>query len=263
MGVGGGRSGGGGVIRWKRLWSVTFKRWATLQGTSARTHTHWNAHTQTTVSSYLLMSRQADRRREEVNGRVESEINTSRWDGSLLSLWRKLCTQVTVKTLRYFWMTHTNTQTIIIPLFYSALSFYPPPPSLCLFRSILHPLIKNRRLSAGRKQTLSISKSWICGQIWQRTTERGQCVHVVRATCTTMQQWVFLNLSYTITTPPSHHSHWASHAHTHSTQIHTDTGDFTNTTAFRHVIVWQHDSRLHLTHHYTHTNLYIQTENVM
>lgn len=131
---GGGRSEGGlGVIRRKRLWSVTFKRWATPQGTSARTHTHWNAHMKTTVSSYLLMSRQADRRREEVNGRVGREWNKYLLlRRRLLSLWRKLCTQATVKTPRYFWMTNTNTQTIIILLLYSLrYLFIPrtPPPS--------------------------------------------------------------------------------------------------------------------------------------
>lgn len=63
------------VIRWKRLWSVTFKRWATPQGTSATTHTHNETHTQTTVSSYLLMNGQADRRREEVNESLGREWN--------------------------------------------------------------------------------------------------------------------------------------------------------------------------------------------
>lgn len=50
-----------------------------------------------------------------------------------------------------------------------------------------------------------------------------------------------------------------THTRTHTTQIHNDT-DFSNMAAFRHVIVWQQDSRRHLSHLTHHTLWYTHSQ---
>lgn len=89
-GVLGERGGVGGVrvIRWKRLWSVTFKRWATLQGTSAKTHTHQNTriHKQLSTPIFWWADRRTGGARRWVGALGGSEINTSHRDNSILFL---------------------------------------------------------------------------------------------------------------------------------------------------------------------------------
>lgn len=129
------------VIRWKRLWSVTFKRWTTLQGTSARTHgdTKTHTHAETTVCSYLLMSRQAGRRREQTNGRALRE-----WNKYLpvrqqppLSLKKVVCKRRCENTSILLNDTQTHADNN-----YSSVLLSVHPDSPCLYLRFLHPLIK-------------------------------------------------------------------------------------------------------------------------
>ena len=139
------RGGGFGVIRWKRLWSVTFKRWATLQGTSAWKHTHIEKHTN---NCQLLSPDEKTGGQEERGGEWESRegvkwIPPAATAASSLSeescvhkgLWKHL------DTFEWHKQTHSdNNYSSVLP----SLLFIPQTALPPLFLSILHLLIKTK-----------------------------------------------------------------------------------------------------------------------
>ena len=214
------------------------------------------------------MRRQVDRRREEVNGRVGRE-----WNEYLplrrqhpLSLKKVVYTRDCENTSILLNDTNKHTQTIIIhlfyPLFFSSPRQPPPPSSWVFYISSL-----KLKSSAGRKQTLFVTQSvlspwtdsekkdnrgWECGEVCvqlvppcndgRRLSQLGREPVGHDHYTTYKSQPLGLTLTHTHTQTNTHtHTHTHTHTRPRSALI---LRVFTNTTAFRHVIIWQHDSRL-------------------